>query len=184
MGLHAAHVRSPGRLHGLTAEKVAALLTPIAFRHFEAAQSFSTLDLLQAIAGNNVVTRRFAGFFAGYDLLLCPTCAVRVPAANGPLSLLRDEPLDEWLRRFADAGRYTIPGNEAGLPAISLPAGVDSDGLPIGVMLYAGQGSEDLLLQTAAALEREQSAWFSQVPRVSVIGAGRSKTINGHPNAE
>jgi amidase len=156
-------------LRGLKGDGVAGLLTPIAYRHFEAAQSYSTLDLLQAIAGNNTVTRTFAGLFGNYDLLLCPACAVRVPLANGPYSLLRDEPLDAWLGRFADAGRYTIPGNEAGLPGISLPAGYDSDGVPIGVMFYAGQGHEETLLTIAATLEAEKPAWFSQIAPISVV---------------
>jgi amidase len=158
-----------GLLRGLTADDVATSLTPIAYRHFEAAQSYSTLDLLQAIAGNNTVTRAFAGFFEIYDLLLCPSCAVRTPSANGPYSLLRDEALDTWLGRFADAGRYTIPGNEAGVPGISVPAGTDSGGVPIGVMLYAGQGREDTLLAIAAILEAERPAWFSRIPPVSVV---------------
>jgi amidase len=161
-------------LRGVSGDDVARLLTPIARRHFEAAQSYTTLDLLQAIAGNNIVTRALGGFFARYDLLLCPASAGRVPQANGPYSLLRDEPLDVWLGRFADAGRYTIPGNEAGLPGISFPAGADSDGLPVGAMLYAGQAQEELLLRTVAAIEAARPQWFSRVPRVSVVHSAES----------
>ena len=94
---------------------------------------------------------------------------VRVPEANGPYSLLRDEPLDAWLGRFADAGRYTIPGNEAGLPGIAIPVGSDSEGMPIGAMLYAGQGEEELLLRLAATLESEHPDWFGRVPPISVV---------------
>jgi amidase len=72
-----------------------------------------------------------------YDVLLAPTCAVRVPPANGPYSLLAEEELDVWINRLVDAARYTIPANETGLPAISVPAGLDSDGLPIGAQFYA-----------------------------------------------
>ena len=145
------------------------LLSPIAWRHVEAARSYSTLDLLQAMADNNVVTRKLAGFFDHTDLLLCPTHAIRVPKANGPYSLLHDGPLDAWVAGLADACRYTMPGNEAGLPGISVPAGWDSDGLPVGAMLYAGPGREDLLLRLAAVLEAERPEWFAQSPPVSVI---------------
>ena len=144
------------------------LLSPIAWRHVEAARSYSTRDLLQAMADNNVVTRKLAGFFDRADVLLCPTHAIRVPAANGPYSLLHDGPLDAWVAGLADACRYTMPGNEAGLPGISLPAGWDRDGLPVGAMLYAGPGREDLLLRLAAVIEAERSEWFAQIPRVSV----------------
>ncbi len=61
-----------------------------------------------------------------------------------------------------------MPGNETGLPGISLPAGVDRDGLPIGVMFQAPWAREDRLLQVAAQLERERPAWFAQVPPVHV----------------
>ena len=145
------------------------LLSPIAWRHVEAARSYSIRDLLQAMADNNVVTRKLAAFFDRADVLLCPTHAIRVPPANGPYSLLHDRPLDTWVARLADACRYTMPGNEAGLPGLSLPAGWDRDGLPVGAMLYAGPGREDLLLALAAAVEAERPEWFAQKPPVSVI---------------
>ena len=146
------------------------LLSPIACRHVEAARAYSTLDLLQAMAGNNVVTRSLAGFFERVDVLLCPTLAVRVPDANGPYSLLRDEALEPWLARLADACRYTMPGNEAGLPALSLPVGRDREGLPIGAMLYAGPGREDLLLRLGAVVEAERPEWFARRPPIGVAG--------------
>src|SRR5712672_1699782 len=55
---------------------------------------------------------------------------------------------------------YTIPANETGLPAISVPAGLDSDGLPIGVQFYGNFTGEDLLLRLAAQLEQARPEWF------------------------
>jgi amidase len=153
---------------GTPSEAMQNALSPMVWRHFEAAQRYSTLDLMQAMACNNVVTRGFGRFMAGWDALLCPTHAIRVPAANGPYSLLNDEPLAAWLDRVADACRYTMPGNEAGLPGISLPAGLDADGLPVGAMLYGDFGREDLLLNLAAQLESAEPQWFSQVPPINV----------------
>lgn len=154
-------------IQGRSAEQMAATLTPVAFKHFEAAQRIDALDLLKAIAGNNRFTRRFAGLFERYDAMLCPAFATRVPSANGPHSMLREEPLDVWLDRFADGGRYTIPGNEAGLPSLSFPAGDDSNGLPIGGMLYAAQGREDIVLSLATAIEEAQPDWFGRRPPIS-----------------
>jgi len=116
------------------------------------------------MADNNAVTRQFGRVFDTYDLLLTPTLAIRVPEANGPYSLLRDEDLDIWVGRLADACRYTMPGNETGLPGISLPAGLDADGLPIGAQFYAAWGEEALLMQVGAQLERSQPAWFNPTP--------------------
>jgi amidase len=155
-------------LAGIPLEQMQSKLSPMVYRHFEAAQRYSTLDLYQAMAANNTVTRSLGRFMSGWDVLLCPTHAIRVPAANGPYSLLRDEPLDGWIARLADACRYTMPGNEAGLPGISIPVGLDSDGLPIGAMLYASAGREDLLLRLAAAIEAAKPEWFAQVPSVNV----------------
>ena len=56
--------------------------------------------------------------------------------------------MDPWLDRVCDACRYTMPANETGLPGISVPAGLDSEGLPIGIQLYgnfcrgAGRGDQ------------------------------------------
>ena len=100
--------------------------------------------------------------------MLCPTHAIRVPTANGPYSLLNDEPLAPWLDRVADACRYTMPGNECGAPGISIPAGLDSDGLPVGAMLYGDYGREDVLLNLAAQLESAEPQWFSQIPPINV----------------
>ena len=69
---------------------------------------------------------------------------------------------------MVDACRYTMPGNEAGLPGISIPTGVDNDGLPVGAMLYAGHGREDLVLRLAAAIEVAKPEWFAQMPLINV----------------
>jgi amidase len=91
-----------------------------------------------------------------------------VPEANGPYSLLRDEALEPWMNRLTDACRYTMPGNETGLPGINIPAGLDSDNMPIGVQLYGNFAREDLLLQLAAQVERARPEWFGAVPPVHV----------------
>jgi Asp-tRNA(Asn)/Glu-tRNA(Gln) amidotransferase A subunit family amidase len=48
----------------------------------------------------------------------------------------------------------TTPQNSAGLPSVTVPAGFDADGLPIGVQLSGAPWSEPLLLALAGALER------------------------------
>jgi Asp-tRNA(Asn)/Glu-tRNA(Gln) amidotransferase A subunit family amidase len=61
-----------------------------------------------------------------------------------------------------------MPANETGLPGISLPAGLDRDGLPIGVQFYGNFCSEDLLLQIATQIERARPEWFGAVPGTHV----------------
>jgi len=120
------------------------------------------------LADNNTVTREFGRPMERFDLLLVPTTAVRVPKAGGPSSLLRDEELDPWLDRLCDACRCTMPANETGLPGLSLTAGVDRGGLPIGVQFYGNFCREDLLLQIAAQIERARPEWLGAVPGVHV----------------
>lgn len=60
------------------------------------------------------------------------------------------DPLQMYLNDY-----FTIPVNMAGLPAISLPCGFDSKGLPLGVQLIAGPLEETRILQVAYALETE-----------------------------
>ena len=156
------------RGRGIAPEALAQHLGPMVHRHHVAAERYDKWDIWKMMAGNNTVTREFGRAMTRHDLLLTPTLAIRVPAANGPYSLLRDEDLDPWVTRLTEACRYTMPGNETGMPAISLPAGLDRDGLPIGVMFHAAWAREDRLLQVAAQLERARPAWFNQVPPIHV----------------
>lgn len=147
-------------------------LTPMTWRHYMASERYDKFDMMRMMSGNNTLTRQYGALMDRYDALLTPTLAIRVPAANGPYSLLRDEDLDDWVGRLADACRYTMPANETGAPAISLPAGHDADGLPIGVQLQGNFAREDVLLALAAQIEAARPAWFGAIPPVHVTEAG------------
>ena len=56
----------------------------------------------------------------------------------------------------------TVPASMAGLPAISVPAGLDADGLPLGLHLIAKPFDEETLFQAAQALE--DAAGFDAKP--------------------
>jgi amidase len=163
-----AQLATTARERGIAPEALGQHLGPMVHRHYVASSRYDKFDIWAMMSRNNGVTRGFGRAMTRHDLLLTPTLAIRVPAANGPYSLLRDEDLDGWVGRLVDACRYTMPGNETGLPGISVPAGLDREGLPIGVMLYAGWAHEARLLQVAAQIERARPAWFNQVPPVHV----------------
>ena len=67
---------------------------------------------------------------------------------------------------------WPIPANETGLPGISVPAGLDSEGLPIGIQLYGNFCREELLLQLAAQIDRTHPEWFGALPPVHVTRSG------------
>lgn len=160
-----------GRARGVGRQEMQTALTPMTWRHFVAAERYDKFDMMAMMNGNNTLTRQWGAFLDRYDVLLTPTLAVRVPTANGPYSLLRDESLDDWVGRLTDACRFTMPANETGLPAISLPAGLDNDGLPIGVQVYGNFQDEQTLLALAAEVERACPDWFGGIPPVHVTRA-------------
>jgi aspartyl-tRNA(Asn)/glutamyl-tRNA(Gln) amidotransferase subunit A len=59
--------------------------------------------------------------------------------------------------------RFTRFVNYLGLPALAVPAGFDSDGMPVGLQLIGRPGSESALLQIAIRLQ-EQTDWHGRVP--------------------
>ena len=89
--------------------------------------------------------RRFAGLFAGADLLLLPTA----PTTAFPLGEKSADPVAMYL-----ADVFTVYANLTGLPALNVPFGHDAAGLPVGVQLLAPPGREDLLFRAAGVLER------------------------------
>jgi amidase len=89
----------------------------------------------------------------GFDLLLTPTTA-EPPPRIGEFHQPKDQPLRAFLRA-APFGAFTFPINLTGQPAVSLPVHRTAEGLPVGAMLVAATGREDLLLRVAAQLEQE-----------------------------
>ncbi len=78
-------------------------------------------------------------FFEGHDALILP------PATTTAFH--------HDTTGYAEQGRLMVFANLAGLPALTMPAGLDEDGLPIGVQIVGPRWSETRLLEIAAALE-------------------------------
>jgi aspartyl-tRNA(Asn)/glutamyl-tRNA(Gln) amidotransferase subunit A len=93
------------------------------------------------------------------DALLTPT----TPTTAFPLGAVYG---DSVLMQYAD--QLAVPANHAGVPGISLPAGFDGGGLPIGAQLFGPDFSEATLLRLGRAYElaTEGAAWRKRVPAV------------------
>ena len=107
-----------------------------------------------------LIRRDFDRAFDTVDVLLTPTS----PSTAFGFGAHSEDPLAMYL-----ADLLTIPANMAGLPAISLPCGFDTAGLPIGVQLITGVLQEERLLQVAwhyeqAARVMEQRPAAALVP--------------------
>jgi amidase len=95
--------------------------------------------------------REVGQWFATHDLWLTPTIT-QPPLPLGSFASTPADPMGA-IFRAAELAPFTAPFNATGQPAISLPLGRSSGGLPIGVQLTAAYGREDLLLRVAAQLE-------------------------------
>lgn len=86
------------------------------------------------------------------DALLTPT----TPTAAFPI---RDVYGDSVLMQYAD--QLTVPANHAGVPGLSLPGGLDSEGLPLGIQLLGPDFSESTLFRIGRAYEEAtaEDAW-------------------------
>ncbi|MBI5622817.1 MAG: Asp-tRNA(Asn)/Glu-tRNA(Gln) amidotransferase subunit GatA [Elusimicrobia bacterium] len=93
-----------------------------------------------------LIRRDFEDAFSKVDVLATPT-------SPGP-AFRFDEKSEPMAMYLSDI--FTITANLAGIPAVSVPAGLTAAGLPVGLQLLADSFREDLLLRAAAALERER----------------------------
>lgn len=73
---------------------------------------------------------------------------------------------DTVLMQYAD--QLTVPANHAGVPALSIPAGLSGERLPIGVQLIGADFTEDKLFRIARSFEiaTKEEAWRSEKPKV------------------
>jgi len=101
------------------------------------------------------VKRKFKLLFNDYDLLLLPATPCTAPLIEGSDAV-------EQARKLT---RFTAPFNLAGLPALSLPCGFTSEGLPVGLQIVGPEWSEAKVLNAARAYERS-TIWHEQIPQI------------------
>ena len=92
-----------------------------------------------------VVTNDFLAAFEKVDALIAPTC----PNTAFDLGSKTEDPLAMYLTDIA-----TIGANLAGIPALSVPAGFDKDGMPIGLQIMSPQLTEAKLFNVAYKFEQ------------------------------
>ena len=100
-----------------------------------------------------LIARDFTRAFERVDVLLAPTA----PTPAFAIGEKMDDPIAMYLNDV-----FTVPASLAGLPAISVPAGLSADGLPLGLQLIGRAFDEKTVLRAAAALE--EAAAFTHRP--------------------
>lgn len=105
---------------------------------------------LKALRVKALIKKAFDEAFAKYDVILGPVAPTTAPKLGESLS----DPIKMYLGDI-----YTISVNLAGLPGLSIPCGLDSKGLPIGLQLIGDCFNEKNLIQTAFAYEKARGAF-------------------------
>ena len=99
---------------------------------------------LKGLKVRTLIKKDFDEVFQNVDLILGPTS----PTPPFKIGEKLDDPLAMYLSDI-----YTIPANLAGIPAMSVPCGFSSDGLPVGMQLMAKAFDEGTLFRAASAYE-------------------------------
>jgi aspartyl-tRNA(Asn)/glutamyl-tRNA(Gln) amidotransferase subunit A len=131
--------------------------------HLEWGHNMRAVDYLRGIESRRKVEQDFAVALGKVDAILAP--ASPIPAPRIGESQLRVAGERETTVR-AELLRMTRPANLTGLPAISIPCGFSSDGLPIGLQLIGQRWGEAQLLAIALAYE-EATDWHTRHPQLS-----------------
>jgi aspartyl-tRNA(Asn)/glutamyl-tRNA(Gln) amidotransferase subunit A len=108
---------------------------------------------LKAQKVRTLIARDFAAAFGEVDAILTPTA----PSAAFGAGEKADDPISMYLNDV-----FTVPVNLAGLPGVSVPAGLSSEGLPLGLQLIGRAFDEATLLRVAGVIE--QAAGFDAKP--------------------
>jgi aspartyl-tRNA(Asn)/glutamyl-tRNA(Gln) amidotransferase subunit A len=116
---------------------------------------------LKAQRVRTLIARDFVTAFERVDCILTPTA----PSAAFAIGDKSDDPIAMYLNDV-----FTVPANLAGLPAISIPAGLSGDRLPLGLQITGRAFDEETVLRVAEVLE--SAAQFRYLP---------SFVVGGHP---
>jgi len=100
-----------------------------------------------------LIARDFTAVFEKVDCLLTPTA----PSAAFAIGEKQDDPIAMYLNDV-----FTVPANLVGLPALSVPAGLSADGLPLGLQIVGRAFDEEMVLRVGDVLER--AAQFTHRP--------------------
>lgn len=109
---------------------------------------------LKALKVRRLIREDYDRALEKVDLILGPT----TPTAAFPIGECAEDPLSMYL-----ADIYTVTTNLAGLPGISIPCGLTSAGMPIGLHLQAGPFEEEKLLR-AAQMFQSATEWHKARP--------------------
>ena len=113
---------------------------------------------LKAQKVRQLIYQDFVSAFEKVDAVLTPT----TPSSAFPIGDKINDPVSMYLNDV-----FTVPASLAGLPGISVPAGLSSEGLPLGLQVLTKRWDEETVFRVAGVIE--EAAAF---PGLSVVGEG------------
>jgi aspartyl-tRNA(Asn)/glutamyl-tRNA(Gln) amidotransferase subunit A len=118
--------------------------------------------LQKAMRLRSLIRNAWSELFREFDILVSPT-TLRAAAPVEHIGPITSR--EEAERRFGQELNPRIPASLAGTPALSVPCGATTSGLPIGLQIMAAPFREDLLVAIGAAYERA-TKWHERRPRL------------------
>jgi aspartyl-tRNA(Asn)/glutamyl-tRNA(Gln) amidotransferase subunit A len=135
-------------------------LQPVVRSRAESGLRVSAVDYVQALRRRPVLAREFiAAAFAEADVLVTPTTAEPAPT----YAVAKSGTVEDVVARMSAFTRFTRIFNTVGLPALSLPCGFTSTGLPVGLQIVGRPFDEATVLRVAHAYE-QATAWHRRRP--------------------
>lgn len=139
-------------------------MSPTLVRQMAGGANHSAEALQRAYLKRTELYRKIQGWFEAYDIIVMPT----LTRTAVPLQEALFEPIEIEGRKIDTVRKawfpYTHPFNLSGNPAVTLPAGFHSDGLPVAIQLVAKRGGDALLCKAASLFEKIRP-WHAKRPQ-------------------
>ncbi|PHR91681.1 MAG: amidase [Robiginitomaculum sp.] len=149
-----------------TASDIERLVEPANHAVYLRGAQISAGELLGALDGMNLYSRRLAAFFSNHDILLTPTLSQVAPDLATFDTDREVANVTDYLFELFRFAPFTVQCNVSGQPAMNIPCGLSSDGLPVGVHFSAPYGEDSTLFGLAGALER-MAPWRDLLPPIN-----------------
>ncbi len=124
-------------------------------QRLEIGAAFTSSEYILARRTQAEVKRQLELLFEEHDGLLLPTTPITAPVLEG----------ENALERARQLTRFTAPFNLTGLPALTIPCGFTSEGLPIGLQIVSRAWNEAGVLRTGYAFQ-QATEWHTRMPSI------------------
>jgi amidase len=160
--IHATRAARMVALHGEKLEKNRDQMNPNLVWNIEQGFPLTAREIGEAEKGRTALYHRVREFFEKYDLLLTPSAAVPpFPQEMIYPKEINGQPMKNYQEWLCMTYAITITG----LPAISIPCGFTSEGLPVGLQIVGRRLAENTVLKAAAAYEAA-TPWQEKRPPI------------------